>query len=129
MVCTYNLSVDDYPGQAFMRYFHISSSVFLFEGSFIARKDALKHKSTSESSFRSLFGVSAETASRTWAQLAPRRPQKSNPVHLLMGLFKLKNYSSDNFCAALFSTDRKTFSKWAWMFIELISRLKNVSCY
>jgi hypothetical protein len=77
--------------------------------------------------FRSLFGTTPTVCAIMWAMLRNRNrlPIRSKLVHLLCALLFLKVYDTEEVHAALTGFTEKTFRKWSWMFIELISELED----
>lgn len=76
--------------------------------------------------FKALFGVVPLVCEQIWKKIKHDVPQKGKPVHLLFALLKLKTYANDSICATICSCDEKTFRKWCWPFVFVISRLQNV---
>ena len=77
--------------------------------------------------FRGFFGVSPSIYAATWSKLRSFIPRGAAPAHLLWALMFLKNYSTEHVNSALAGVDEKTFRKWSWRFIKLISDLSIVS--
>lgn len=76
--------------------------------------------------FRSFFGCSPEVCEKLWNNLRDK-PGDSSPKHLLWALLFLKCYNIGSVNASLVNVDEKTFRKWSWCFIELLSQLDLVN--
>lgn len=81
---------------------------------------------TSERRFRSLFGINADMCAIAWNYSIPRLPRNAEPMHLLWALMFLKVYASETVHSRLARCDEKTFRKWSWLFIKLLSDLSIV---
>jgi hypothetical protein len=77
--------------------------------------------------FRSLFGTTPLICSLIWCKLVEDAPANSEPRHLLYALLFLKVYGTEAEYKSLTNCDEKTFRKWSWIFIDLISQLNVVS--
>lgn len=55
------------------------------------------------------------------------RPLSSRPVHLLWALLFLKVYGSEHTHRMIANVDEKTFRKWSWCFVHLLSDIDVVS--
>ena len=77
--------------------------------------------------FRGIFGVSPETCASLWNLIGEKAPSGSVPVHLLWALLFLKSYSTEHVNSVIAGVDEKTFRKWSWTFVGLLSDLKIVS--
>lgn len=75
--------------------------------------------------FKSFYGIAPEVCSKLWRLLADK-PSNSEPKYLLWALFFLKRYNTEHVNAALVKCDEKTFRKWIWIFIKLLSSLELV---
>ena len=77
--------------------------------------------------FRGLFGVSPDICAAIWNKLRMLLPRGAAPAHLLWALLFLKNYSTEHVNSVIAGVDEKTFRKWCWAFVKLISNLGIVS--
>ena len=94
----------------------------LFElGCQLANRDRLGSLIVGLRTFNSFFGTSPEICQRVWDLLSDYRPRNAKPVHLLWMLFFLKSYNTDVICDSVAGVDGKTFRKWVWFYIKLIS--------
>ncbi|KAG9407624.1 hypothetical protein AC1031_002342 [Aphanomyces cochlioides] len=73
--------------------------------------------------FYAMFGISAELCYAIWQALEDKRPPNSDVKHLLWRLMFLKVYGSESVHATIAGTDEKTFRKWCWLYVALISEL------
>ena len=87
---------------------------------------AKSFSSTWRRRFVAHFGVDERICARLWESTTMQRPESAQPKHLLFSLLLLKIYRSENVLATMCRVDEKTFRKWAWRFVELISDLKYV---
>jgi hypothetical protein len=79
-----------------------------------------KEKFEGAFAFRSLFGISPETAC-TMYQLGNLNKKKITPKHFLWGLILLQSYETETNLAAVFATTRKTFRKRAFAAIRAVA--------
>jgi hypothetical protein len=70
--------------------------------------------STGQRRFREFFGVSPLVCQEIWYKVLNQLPSGAKAKHLLWTLFFLKR------------SDEKSFRKWTWIFIDLISDLEVV---
>ena len=112
-----------------------STAVFLDVGNEIMgwRHTAASSSSTTTTNrrFRSAFGINPLICRHVWNLIA-NSPKSINvptarPKHLLWALLFLKQYNSTELNAAITGADKKTFRKWTWIFVTLMSDLKVVS--
>lgn len=73
--------------------------------------------------FRSFFGVSPLVASACWDLLEGKIPTGAKPVHLLWALCFLKKYDTESGNRGIMHVDEKTYRKWVWILVELLSEL------
>jgi hypothetical protein len=90
----------------------------------------VQRKWTSESNmrFRSVFGAGSAVVADVWNRIEAdgEISKGAEPKHLLWALVLLKVYQSDEVhCALVGWPSVPTFRKWAWYFIERISKLKD----
>jgi hypothetical protein len=76
--------------------------------------------------FQSHFGLAPSTCANVWILLQDNIPANYRHEHLLYALLFLKNYQTEHQNSALFSVDEKTFRKYQWIFVNLISTKLNV---
>lgn len=88
----------------------------------------LKDVRLHDGSFKSFFGVSPSVASMCWKIIGHLQdvPREFNPSHLLFGFSFLKIYSTEEVHSGLFGVTPKTFRKWSWMAVKLLSQMKTV---
>ena len=77
--------------------------------------------------FRGMFGVSPETCASLWNMIGENAPSRSFPTHLLWALLFLKCYATEHVNSVVAGVDEKTFRKWSWTFVGLLSDMKIVS--
>ena len=77
--------------------------------------------------FRSMFGVSSAVCAAVWDSLANELPTGGCPIHLLWSLLFLKTYATEHVNSSIAGVDEKTFRKWTWRIIQLISYMPIVS--
>jgi len=77
---------------------------------------------------RSFFGASIVVLVDLWGRLGEQGLEGGARLkHMLWALTSLKVYASTEvLCAIVGWPSRKTFSKWAWYFVERIAGLKNL---
>ena len=76
--------------------------------------------------FRAYFGTSPKVCCFLWTLIEDEIPKNEAPIHLLWNFMFLKIYSSENVHASVAGVDEKTFRKYSWDIIKLISDLKFV---
>lgn len=81
---------------------------------------------TSHRRFVSFFGTSPSICEKLWVRLLRTRPSNANPDHLLWALMLLKLYDSEHVLSSTAGVDEKTFRKWAWFYVSLISKIQVV---
>ena len=80
--------------------------------------------------FRSLYGSQPECVSQIWQALqtttipAAQITAKTCPSELLMALYMLKTYSTENVISGVFKQSNKTVRKVAWAMITKLQALK-----
>lgn len=74
--------------------------------------------------FVAMFGVTHTICSEIWNAIQYNLPNGKSPAHLLWALLFLKNYSIEEINCAILKCDEKTFRKWVWIVIDIISRLR-----
>ena len=77
--------------------------------------------------FKSVFGVSPAVFAVLWENLNGTRPLESMPRHLLWSLLFRKVYATEGINSSIAGVDEKTFRKWTWVFIDILSRMNVVS--
>ncbi len=73
--------------------------------------------------FRCFFGISPQVCSLVWELLKPKLCSGAQPKHLLWSLLFLRQYNAELTNRILVGADEKTFRKWTWYFIKLLSKL------
>ena len=78
--------------------------------------------------FRGHFGVDWYICADLWLLLVPLLADEhyfrgAKPKHLLWTLLFLKCYDTEVVLSARVHADEKTFRKWIWMFVDLLSYL------
>ncbi len=79
--------------------------------------------------FRGIFGASPAVCARVWSIIRAEVLRGGMPVHLLWALLFLKLYNIEHVHSALVGADEKTFRKWCWVFVKILSGLKIVRIY
>ena len=77
--------------------------------------------------FRACFGAPSNVVAELWNRIVAHGEIESDahPKHLLWALIHLKVYSTEQIhCSIVGWPSERTFSKWAWYFVERISLLK-----
>jgi hypothetical protein len=82
---------------------------------------------TKERRFKEHFGIKPEMCASLWALCLPFLPVDASPMHLLWTLYFLKQYNTECVNAAFSNCDEKTFRKWCWIMIGVLSSLDLVS--
>ena len=81
-----------------------------------------------ECRFKSSFGVSEKNCAIVWVSVGIEFEYSNNCAmeHLLWALCLLSTYDTEENLSAKFGgVDEKTFRKWSWLFIHLISGLQD----
>ena len=81
---------------------------------------------TKERRFKEHFGIKAEMCAILWGLCLPFLPVDASPIHLLWTLYFLKHYNTECVNAAFVKCDEKTFRKWCWIMIGVLSSLELV---
>ena len=80
-----------------------------------------------ERRFRACFGAPSKVVADLWNRIKannPDIPSGGKPKHLLWALVFLKVYSTEEIhCSIVGWPSAKTFSKWAWFFVDCIAEL------
>jgi hypothetical protein len=82
--------------------------------------------STGQRRFREFFGVSPLVCQEIWYKVLNQLPSGAKAKHLLWTLFFLKRYNTEAVNRKVCGSDEKSFRKWTWIFIDLISDLEVV---
>lgn len=77
--------------------------------------------------FRALFGVNHQVCAALWEKIGQKLLQGACLRHLLWSLLFLKVYATEPVNRQLTGADEKTFRKWSWKFVQLVSDLEIVS--
>ena len=78
--------------------------------------------------FRALFGVTPLVCAVVWNKVGKLQPKNSLPKYLLWEFLLLKTYANEYAQCSLTGKSGKTFQRWYWLFIQLISDL-NLVCF
>ncbi len=80
----------------------------------------------SDRRFRGCFGPTPEIVAQAWNLLDPEAtmPIGASKLKMQWGLLLAKTYGTEENLAATAGVDKKTFRKWAWMFIFELSALE-----
>ena len=102
----------------------------LFQARMIWGRDPFKSRSTQseDRDFREYFGCGPLVALSLWNLLATMDmvPSGGTLEHFMWTLMFLKLYTKESpLCNLAGGVDRKTFSKWVWLFIFAISGLES----
>jgi hypothetical protein len=105
-----------------------SPAVFLWHGRELmgnAEKDPLLAQRTVVARFHSLFGTSPILCTHLWGRLDLHVEilRAARAKHLLWALLFLQHYASNTLHTTIAGADEKTFRKWVWMFVVIISNL------
>ena len=88
----------------------------------------VKAASSEDRDFREFFGCGLSVASEVWDMLKKEDvlPQDGLTCHLLWALMFMKIYGKEkNLCTLAGGVDKKTFRKWAWLFVIAIANLES----
>ena len=92
------------------------------------RNSKVKAASSEDRDFREFFGCGLSVASEVWDVLKKEDvlPQDGLTCHLLWALMFMKIYGKEkNLCTLAGGVDKKTFRKWAWLFVIAIANLES----
>ncbi|KAF0738930.1 hypothetical protein Ae201684_005301 [Aphanomyces euteiches] len=73
--------------------------------------------------FREMFGTSPKCCHQVWELSRTTQPSNTTPTHLLWALMFFNSYSTESEYHALTGADEKTFRKWCWTWVNMISEL------
>ena len=76
--------------------------------------------------FKSWFGARPVVCASVWNLLDKAgvvTSRKAYPIHLLIGLFFLKNYCPADKGASDLGYNTKTYQKWSWLIVEELANL------
>lgn len=105
----------------------VTVEIFWKLGHKITRHDLDGSISVGYRKFRAFFGTSPIVCVVTWDLMFNHHPRNSKPEHLLWALMLLKRYHVENVNAILAGANEKTFRKWSFIFIRLLSKLPMVN--
>ena len=83
---------------------------------------------TEDRDFRELFGCPLSVAGEVWDMLRNKilLPENGMPYHLLWALMFMKVYGKEKtLCILAGRIDKKTFRKWAWLFVIAMAGLES----
>lgn len=101
------------------RYFQNMAAKILNKNSYTYSKISCRQE-------KELFGVSSLVCYSIWEAIYEGLDDCSKPEHLFWALIFLKTYSSENTHSIIAGCSPRTFRKWSWEFIGLISNLNTV---
>ena len=78
-------------------------------------------KSVRKRRFVSLFGVSPSVCASMWAIIFKKLPADAKPKHLMWAALFLKVYATEHVNSILTGVDCKTFRKWVWIVLSVVS--------
>ena len=104
----------------------VNSASFLLLARTIQRGGHGDGRYASDRAFRALFGVSSLVVNDIWHAAKPNFPAGTKPKHLLWACLLLKVYGTEDALSSLVGTTRKTFRKWSWAVINVVSDLFSV---
>ena len=73
------------------------------------------------------FGATYEVIYDLWDLIENNLPSPRNPIHLLWTMMFLKQYNKESTNACKCGCDKKTFRKYVWLYLKIISQLDFVS--
>lgn len=76
-----------------------------------------------------IYGVPPYVCSILWNKMYYDLSYNSEPKHLLWALRFLKTYATEEVYANAESVTEKTFRKWCWKMVKIISNLNLVSSF
>jgi len=85
-------------------------------------------ENTEDRDFREFFGCGCFVASKAYEYLHSYDlfPEGGNPCTFLWALMFMKIYGKErNLCSLAGGVDKKTFRKWAWLFVDAIASLES----
>ena len=91
------------------------------------KNSKVKAASTEDRDFREFFGCSLSVASEVWDMLQSKNlsPEDGTTSQYLWALMFMKIYGKEkNLCTLAGGVDKKTFRKWAWVFVNAIAKLE-----
>lgn len=80
-------------------------------------------KVVEQKKFKSFFGVSPFICARVWASIQSHLGNGFKEVHLLWGLFFLRNYPTESIACGLAMCDAKTYRKRIWRVVEELAQI------
>lgn len=101
----------------------MDTDLFLRLGNSLTKQSESGSLLVANRKFKAFFGITPEVCQICWNNIEGNRPPGSKLIHLLWALLFLKVYKTEEVHAALTGVDMKTFRKWSWIFIDLISNL------
>ena len=112
-----------------------SASIFASVGNKMMRwrtsSSSSGNNATTNWRFKAAFGISPLMCRQLWELIGQIADQSlssnARPKHLLWALMFLRQYNTTEINCAMSGADEKTFRKWSWTFIHLISKLDLVS--
>lgn len=109
----------------------MASAIIVTDTHFSALGEKLIRKSSALAAqsrrFQAFFSVSSRVCAIIWNAFGSLLPKDAMPEHLLWAFLFLKVYSTEHLNCSITGCDEKTFRKWCWKFVILLSDLKSVS--
>jgi hypothetical protein len=87
------------------------------------------YKVYGDATFRSIFGCSPQICSTLWNYVSANHNATkagARPHHLLWALHFLKLYNPVRASAAMIGCDAKTYRKWVWMILTILTEVDDV---
>ena len=100
----------------------LEDEITLRASAILRRAASREATTTNMRRFTSMLGASPKVVALLW-MIAGETTNASKLEHLLWALMFLKVYASEAVHAALAGVDEKTFRKWSWFWVKVISEL------
>ena len=79
--------------------------------------------------FITFFGASNEIIFNLWNLMCDNISDVRNPMYLMWTMMFIKQYNKESTYASICGCTEKTFRKWVWIYLKVISRLDLVSLF
>ena len=99
----------------------VPSEVFSDIGDSIFARAHGMSRTVRQRRFKALFGITPPTCASAWAIISRSVPRGTKPVHLMWTALFLKVYAAEYINSALTGVDCKTFRKWMWSVLQVLS--------
>jgi hypothetical protein len=96
---------------------------FWSEGLKIMEHDKYNSSQIGLRRFREFFGVSPLVCQEVWKLIRNKIPSGANAKHVLWTLLFLKRYNTESVNRKICGCDEKSYRKWIWVFIDIMSEL------